>query len=103
VDEIMVVEPARCRHCEQPFAITEARCHGRVWRHQVIELLPLAVRVTEYQMGARRCLACGKPTRADLLRFSGLVQANPDLERSRWDGRGSPAPRAPGDPARVRM
>jgi transposase len=39
---------------------------GRVWRHQVVELLPLAVRVTEYQMAVRRCPACGKRTRADL-------------------------------------
>ena len=31
-----------------------------------MELLPLAVRVTEYQMAARRCPACGKRTRADL-------------------------------------
>src|SRR4029079_5798473 len=37
-----------------------------VWRHQVVELLPLAVRVTEYQMAVRRCLACGKRTRAQL-------------------------------------
>jgi transposase len=32
----------------------------------VVELLPLAVRVTEYQMGVRRCPVCGKRTRADL-------------------------------------
>jgi transposase len=32
----------------------------------VVELLPLAVRVTEYQMAVRRCPACGKRTRADL-------------------------------------
>jgi transposase len=32
----------------------------------VVELLPLAVRVTEYQMAVRRCLSCGKRTRADL-------------------------------------
>jgi transposase len=32
----------------------------------VIELLPLAVRVTEYQMAVRRCPACGKRTRANL-------------------------------------
>jgi transposase len=32
----------------------------------VVELLPLAVRVTEYQMAVRRCLACGQRTRADL-------------------------------------
>jgi transposase len=32
----------------------------------VVELLPLAVRVTEYQMAVRRCAACGKRTRPDL-------------------------------------
>jgi transposase len=32
----------------------------------VAELLPLAVRVTEYQMAMLRCPACGKCTRADL-------------------------------------
>jgi transposase len=32
----------------------------------VVELLPLAVRVTEYQMTVRRCVGCGKRTRADL-------------------------------------
>jgi transposase len=39
---------------------------GRVWRHQVVELLPLTVRVTEYQMTVQRCPACGKRTRAAL-------------------------------------
>ena len=29
-------------------------------------MLPLAVRVTEYQMAVRRCAACGKRTRAGL-------------------------------------
>jgi transposase len=66
VDEIVVVVPERCRHCQQPFAETTARSHGRAWRHQVVELLPLAVRVTEYQMGLRRCPECRKRTRADL-------------------------------------
>ena len=32
----------------------------------LVELVPLAVRVTEYQMMARRCPSCGKRTRADL-------------------------------------
>jgi transposase len=66
VDEIVPVVPERCRHCEQPFPATTARGRARVWRHQVVELLPLAVRVTEYQMAVRRCAACGKRTRADL-------------------------------------
>ncbi len=66
VDDIVPVVPERCRHCEQPFPETAARRRARVWRHQVVELLPLAVRVTEYQMAVRRCAACGKRTRADL-------------------------------------
>lgn len=36
------------------------------WRHQVIELLTLAVRVTEYQMVVRYCARCGRRTRATL-------------------------------------
>ncbi len=66
VDEIVAVVPERCRHCQQPFPATATRRRTRVWRHQVVELLPLAVRVIEYQMAVRRCPACGKHTRADL-------------------------------------
>jgi transposase len=66
VDEVVPVVPERCRHCGQPFPETTARGRGRAWRHQVVELLPLAVRVTEYQMAVRRCAACGKRTRASL-------------------------------------
>ena len=32
----------------------------------MVELLPLAVRVTEYQMAVRGCPQCGRRTRADL-------------------------------------
>ena len=66
VDEIVAVVPERCRHCQQPFPDTAAHRRARVWRHQVVELLPLAVRVTEYQMAVRYCPACRKRTRADL-------------------------------------
>jgi transposase len=66
VDEIVAVVPERCRHCGQPFSEAVGRRRGRVWRHQVVEVLPLAVRVTEYQMGVRRCPACGRRTRADM-------------------------------------
>jgi len=66
VDEIVAVEPEHCRHCQQPFPERAGPRRGRVWRHQVVELLPLAVRVTEYQMAARRCPACGQRTRAAL-------------------------------------
>jgi hypothetical protein len=66
VDEIVAVVPERCRHCEQPLPEPTGGRRGRVWRHQVVELLPLTVRVAEYQMAARRCARCGKHTRADL-------------------------------------
>jgi transposase len=66
VDEVIVVVPENCRHCQQPFPESTGHRQGRVWRHQVVELLPLAVRVTEYQMVRRRCPACGKRTRAEL-------------------------------------
>jgi transposase len=66
VDEVIVVVPEDCRHCQQPFPESTGRWRGRVWRHQVVELLPLAVRVTEYQMVRRRCAQCGKRTRAEL-------------------------------------
>jgi transposase len=66
VDEVVAVAPERCRHCQQPFPERVGRWRGRVWRHQVVELLPLAVRVTEYQMVVRRCLACRRRTRAEL-------------------------------------
>src|SRR3954454_22503624 len=49
VDELVVL-PARCRDCEQPFPETTARRRVRVWRHQVVGLLALTVRVTEYRM-----------------------------------------------------
>lgn len=66
MDELVVVVPEACRHCQQPFPESTGRCRGRVWRHQVVELLPLAVWVTEYQMVRRRCTQCGKRTRAEL-------------------------------------
>ena len=63
---MVVVVPERCGHCGQQLPAPASRRRGRVWRHQVVELLPLAVRVTEYQMTVRRCPACGKRTRAAL-------------------------------------
>ncbi len=60
VDEIVAVVPERCRHCARPFPETPAGRRGRVWRHQVVELLPLAVRVTEYQMAVLQ--GTGRPS-----------------------------------------
>ena len=66
VDDVVRVVPERCRHCQHPFPRTATGRRGRAWRHQVVELLPLAVQVTEYQMTVRRCAQCGKRTRAAL-------------------------------------
>ena len=66
VDQVVLVAPAVCRHCGQPFPSVGPRRSSRPWRHQVVELLTLAVRVTEYQMAVRRCPHCGKRTRASL-------------------------------------
>jgi len=45
VDEVVLVVPEACRHCQQPLPASTGHRRGRVWRHQVVELLPLAVRV----------------------------------------------------------
>jgi hypothetical protein len=66
VGAVVRVVPEACRHCAQPFPEPAGRRRARVCRHQVVELLPLAVQVTEYQMTVRRCPACGKRTRAEL-------------------------------------
>lgn len=66
VAAVVVVVPRVCRHCGQPFPNVPARRPSRVWRHQVVELLKLGARVTEYQMQTRRCPACGKRTRGEL-------------------------------------
>jgi transposase len=66
VDEVVVVVPERCRHCGQALPHPQTLPGPPVWRHQVVELLPLAVRVTEYQMAVGRCPRCGRRTRAKL-------------------------------------
>jgi len=55
VDEVLVVVPAARQHCRQSFPEAAGHRRSGVWRHQVVELLPLAVQVTESQMHVRRC------------------------------------------------
>src|SRR5215213_9079229 len=66
VDEVVAVVPEVCRHCGQPLPQPAGRHRARVWRHQVVELLPLAVRIIEYQMQVGQRRTCGKRTRAAL-------------------------------------
>ena len=55
VDQVVAVMAALCRHRGQPFPDTDARCRARASCQQGVDLLPLAVRVTEDQMEVRRC------------------------------------------------
>ena len=60
VDEVVVIKPAQCTHCQAPLAGEDPK----PWRHQVIELPPIKPVVTEYQWHQLGCAACGEVTRA---------------------------------------
>ena len=61
VDEVVRHRPARCRHCGAAFSASTPE--QAVARHQVSELPRRAVRVTEHQAIACRCVRCGLLTR----------------------------------------
>lgn len=64
VDEFVDHWPERCVGCGEPFSERgEPAAEPR--RHQVAELPPLAVTLTEHRLHARRC-RCGATTRAQL-------------------------------------
>ena len=64
VDQVVPVYPAACAHCRATLSAgSEA---GVPWRHQVHELPPIQLQVTEYQLHARQCPHCRKTTRAAL-------------------------------------
>jgi transposase len=61
VDTAVELRPTRCRRCGR-------RLHGddpQPERHQVSEVPPVKVEVTEYRRHALGCVACGVVTRAD--------------------------------------
>lgn len=68
VDEIVEHWPLRCRSCAHVFEELERVEAGEPWRHQVAELPPIAVRVTEHRLHGVCCPACAVPTRAELPR-----------------------------------
>jgi hypothetical protein len=61
VDERVEYRPAVCEHCQ---ASLQQQAGELVGRHQVAELPPRAVKITEHQSFACRCAACGKVSRA---------------------------------------
>src|SRR5450756_2435899 len=65
LDELIDHWPARCR-CGHVFCPTEREALGEPARHQVAELPPTAVLLTEQRLQRLRCPACGATTRAKL-------------------------------------
>jgi transposase len=66
VDEVIDHWPERCRSCSHAFGERERVDACSPWRHQVAELPPTVVRVSEHRLHAVRCPACASPTRAKL-------------------------------------
>jgi transposase len=58
---VVTHRPARCRHCSSP--LREGRSTG-VERRQVVDLMPVRLRVTEHRAEVIRCPACGQRTKA---------------------------------------
>ncbi len=66
VDEIIEHWPERCRACAHLFDAPELVDAAEPSRHQVAELPPIAVRVSEHRLHAVCCPACASRTRAQL-------------------------------------
>jgi transposase len=68
VDEVIEHWPERCQACARVFAARELVDGAEPWRHQVAELPPIAVRVSEHRLHAVCCPDCATATRAELPR-----------------------------------
>jgi transposase len=68
VDEVVEHWPVRCRSCAHVFGAPELVDAAEPRRHQVAELPPIAVRVTEHRLHGVCCPECAAPTRAELPR-----------------------------------
>jgi len=66
VDEVVDHWPERCHVCARAFGEGERRDAAAPQRHQVAELPPISVRVSEYRLQRLRCPACAAETRAEL-------------------------------------
>src|SRR5450830_1895301 len=65
VDEVVEHWPRRCR-CGHVFCAAERAALGEPARHQVAELPPTAVILSEHRLQRLRCPDCGATTRAEL-------------------------------------
>jgi transposase len=65
VDRVIEVFPAQCRHCDSRLS-RRMPMQGEPRRHQVTELPPVEMHITEYQCQCVVCPECGKATQAEL-------------------------------------
>jgi transposase len=80
VDEVVEHWPERCRACAHVFSAAERVDAAAVQRHQVCELPPTAVRVSEHRLHRVCCPACALETRAELPRGLPRSPFGPRLE-----------------------
>jgi transposase len=66
VDEVVEHWPERCRSCAHLFGESELVDVAEPWRHQVAELPPIAVWVSEHRLHGVCCRECAARTRAEL-------------------------------------
>ncbi len=66
VDQVVEHWPEHCRACAHVFSAEERVDAAAVQRHQLCELPPIAVTVTEHRLHRLRCPACAAGTRAEL-------------------------------------
>jgi transposase len=66
VDQVVEHWPERCRSCAHVFGAPELADAAESWRHQVAELPPTAVLVTEHRLHGLCCPECATRTRAEL-------------------------------------
>ena len=60
--EIIDHQPETCKHCQTPLTGED----GQPYRHQIVEIPPVAPVVTEHRLHALTCCCCGQTTRAFL-------------------------------------
>jgi transposase len=80
VDEVVEHWPLRCHSCAHVFAAPELVDAMEPWRHQVAELPPIAVCVTEHRLHGVCCPGCATPTRAELPREVPRAAFGPRLQ-----------------------
>ena len=68
VKDVFQFVPERCDHCHTALPQQAGPDDPAPTRHQIVELPPVLVEVTEYQGHARTCPCCGEVTRATIPR-----------------------------------